>query len=506
MRARRLTTVAALGALLACFGAFAASAAPPARPRPNLVLLMGDDHGWDETGYNGHPWLETPVLDAMARDGLRLDRFYSGGASCSPTRATIITGRHHNRSGVFAPGFSLQRGEIGIARLLRDAGYATGHFGKWHLGPVKAESPTNPGALGFETWVSHDNFFELDPVLSRDGAAPEVCPGESSDVCVAEAIRFIERARTAGRPFCAVIWFGSPHEPYQALPDDLAAYADLPTDLGSRQVRLTSNETGRQIERPQRDVLRERFAEISAMDRAIGRLRRHLADTGVREDTLVWYCGDNGTPPEAVATVPFRGHKGQVYEGGIRVPGIIEWPARIRAGRASDVITVTTDMLPTLCELAGVATPPGILDGISLVPLLDGTLTERPRPVGFWNARPRQGLAPSIEPRLQQGTTPTAKLGPDGRFTRNFHNWIQPDIEERDFAGPRALLDNRFKLVVDAAGPGSVELFDIRSDPAEQRDLAAIHPDEVTRLSAALRGWQRSVLESLVAGSHGRRQ
>lgn len=491
---------------LAALAAGTAVAAEPAAPRPDIVLLMGDDHGWDETGYNGHPWLETPVLDEMARTGLRLDRFYAGGPSCSPTRATVITGRHHLRSGVFAPGWSLERGAIGIAGLLRGAGYATGHFGKWHLGPVKAASPTNPGALGFETWVSHDNFFELDPVLSRDGAAPETFPGESSEVCVTEAIRFIDRARAAGRPFLAVVWFGSPHEPYQALPDDLARYDDLPESLAARQVRLTSNETGRQVERPQRDVLRERFAEITAMDRAIGRLRAHLAAIGARDTTLVWYCGDNGTPPEAVATVPFRGHKGQVYEGGVRVPGIIEWPARIRAPRASDVTTVTTDTLPTLCELAGVAPPPGELDGVSLVPLLDGAMTARPRPVVFWNARPRPGLPPAIAPELQQGTTPTAKRGPDGAFTRGFSSVVQPDVAERDFGGDRAILDGPLKLVLDAAGPGSIELFDVRADPAEATNLAAARPADVARLTADLRTWQRSVLESLVAAGRGERR
>jgi len=497
----RLAVVAAVS--LAAGGA---PAAPLSGARPDIVLLMGDDHGWDETGYNGHPWIATPVLDEMARTGLRLDRFYSGGPSCSPTRATIITGRHHLRSGVFAPGWSLERGAIGIGGLLREAGYATGHFGKWHLGPVKAASPTNPGALGFETWVSHDNFFELDPVLSRDGAAPETFPGEGSDVCVTEAIRFIDRARAVGHPFLAVIWFGSPHEPYQALPDDLARYDGLPAALADRQVRLTSNETGRQVDRPQRDVLRERFAEITAMDRAIGRLRAHLAAIGARDDTLLWYCGDNGTPPEAVATVPFRGHKGQVYEGGVRVPGIIEWPARIRTPRVSDMITVTTDTLPTLCELAGVAPPPGELDGVSLVPLLAGTMPARTRPVVFWNARPRPGLAPSIEPELQRGTTPTAKRGPDGAFTRGFSNLVQPDVAERDFGGDRAILDDPLKLVLDAAGPGSVELFDVRADPAEATNLAAARPADVARLTAALRAWQQSVLESLVAAGRGERR
>src|SRR5688572_20740143 len=152
-----------------------------AADRPNIILLMGDDHGWDEVGYNGHPYLKTPVLDEMARTGLRLDRFYSGGSSCSPTRATVMTGRHHNRSGTFQPGWSLRPEEITVAHLLKQAGYATGHFGKWHLGPVNAKSPTNPGKMGFDEFLSHDNFFELNPHFSRNGGPPQQFKGESSE-------------------------------------------------------------------------------------------------------------------------------------------------------------------------------------------------------------------------------------------------------------------------------------------------------------------------------------
>ena len=134
---------------------------------PNIILLMGDDHGWEETGYNGHAYLQTPVLDEMAASGLRMDRFYSASPVCSPTRGSVITGRHPNRYGTFTPNWSIRPEEISIAQILADAGYTTAHFGKWHLGPVKASSPTNPGAMGFDTWLSHDNFFEIDPVLSR---------------------------------------------------------------------------------------------------------------------------------------------------------------------------------------------------------------------------------------------------------------------------------------------------------------------------------------------------
>lgn len=484
-------------ALIAGSVAFAAD-------RPNIVLLMGDDHGWDETGYNGHPYLKTPVLDAMASSGLRLDRFYSGGSSCSPTRGTIITGRHHHRYGTFNPGYSLRPEEIGVAKLLRDAGYATGHFGKWHLGAVKAGSPVNPGGLGFDEWLSHDNFFELDPTLSRNGGPPEKVKGESSAIVVAEAIRFIERAKQAGRPFFVVIWFGSPHEPYQALPEDLALYDQLPATFGAKQVRLTSNETGRPVQRLQRDVLRERFAEITAMDRAIGQLRTHLGGAGLRPNTLLWYCGDNGTPQEGVATVPFRGHKGSVYEGGSRVPGVIEWPAKIPRPRVSTVNTVTSDMLPTLCALAGAALPKRTLDGISLVPLLEGKMTERASPICFWDRVPARapGAKPYIDPELQKGTTPTAKIGPDGAGTRNFQNFHYPAVREEDIGGPAAIVDNRFKLVLDGARGSGTELFDLRADPAETKNVIAAHADEAKKLEQQLRTWQRSVLTSLTGADY----
>lgn len=503
MRLHRLVSV-----VIVTFAAVLAGAAPGAQPtdRPNFVLLMGDDHGWDETGYNGHPYLKTPALDEMARTGLRLDRFYSAGSSCSPTRGTVMTGRHHNRYGIFTPGWSLRPEEISVAQILRQAGYATGHFGKWHLGPVKASSPTNPGAMGFEEWVSHDNFFELDPYLSRNGGPPEQFKGESSEIIIAEALRFIDRAKRAGRPFFVVVWFGSPHEPYQALPKDLALYDKLPATFGARQVRLTSNETGRNTMRLQRDVLRERFAEITAMDRSIGQLRDHLRREELRQNTLLWYCGDNGTPQEAVATVPFRGHKGDIYEGGVRVAGLIEWPAKIARPQVSDVNTVTSDILPTLCDLAGQPLPKRPLDGISLQPLIAGRMAERPSPIGFWSARARQetagGRKPYINPELQKGTTPLVKLGPDGTATRNFQNFHHPDIREEDFAGPRSIVDNRYKLVVDGERSSGKELFDLRRDPAEKNNLIKSEPAVAAKLEQQLRAWQQSVLESLTGADY----
>lgn len=470
---------------------------------PNIILLMGDDHGWDETAYNGHPHLKTPVLDQMAVRGLRLDRFYAASPVCSPTRGSVITGRHPNRYGTFSAGWSLRPEEIGIAQVMKEAGYAAGHFGKWHLGPVKAASPTNPGAMGFDEWVSHDNFFEMNPPLSRNGSAPEQFEGESSAVVMEEAIKFIDKARENKQPFFVVIWFGSPHEPYSGLPEDLALYDDLPLEYQERSVRLTSNETGLPVERPQREVLRERFAEITAMDRSIGHLRDYLGEQKIRDNTLLWYFGDNGTPQEANATVPFRGQKAQVYEGGLRVPSVVEWPEGIPNPMVSDVNTVSSDVFPTLCELVGANLPDRPMDGISLLPLLNGNMEERPDPICFWNGvggnLTDDALEPYIDPDLQKGTTPLVKLS-GGIPTRNFKNYRHEHVQEEDFSGARAILGNRYKLVIHG-GVGDEakrELFDVRQDSAEQNNLIDSQPAIAGELELQLRDWQQSVLQSLL--------
>jgi len=470
--------------------------------QPNIVLMMGDDHGWEETGYHGHPHVRTPTLDAIAATGLRLDRFYSAHPSCSPTRGSFLTGRHPNRYGTFAPGWSFRPEEITLAHILRQAGYRCAHFGKWHVGAVKAASPVCPGAMGFHEWLSHDNFFELNPWLSRNGGPPEMFPGESSEILVREALRFIDRAHQEGQPFFTIVWFGSPHEPYSGLPADLALYDDLPARYSQKKVRLTSNETGGPTTRTLGEVLRERYAEITAMDRAIGMLRRHLAEKGLRDNTLLFYCGDNGTSADASLASPHRGVKGQVYEGGVLVPGLIEWPARVREPRTTTVRAHTSDLLPTLCALVGQPLPDRPLDGIDLTPLLDGKLTERPGPIYFWEYDTRrfagQPPEPYIDPELQQGTTPLAKLA-GGKATRDFKNYRQPPLAEADYRGPRAIIEGRYKLVLHEERDGSLrqELFDLETDPAEKQNQWEHQPALAARLQAQMRTWQDSVLRSL---------
>ncbi|QXD22697.1 sulfatase-like hydrolase/transferase [Opitutia bacterium ISCC 51] len=473
---------------------------------PNIILMMGDDHGWDEVAYNGHPHLKTPVLDEMAATGLRLDRFYSGHPSCSPTRGSFLTGRHPNRYGTFSPNWSMRPEEITIGHLMKQAGYRTGHFGKWHVGPVKKASPTSPGAMGFDEWLSHDNFFELDPVLVRNGGKPKKYPGESSEIVIDETIRFIGDAQKKKQPFMAVVWFGSPHEPYMGLPEDLALYDDLPQKYAKKKVKLTSVETGQSSTQILRDVLQVRYAEITAMDRAIGKLRDHLENEGLRDNTIVFYCGDNGVPSSGNgATNPFRALKGSVYEGGVRVPGVLEWPAMISQPRSSDLNTVTSDLLPTLAELVGQPLPDRPIDGVSLTPLLSGEMKERPSPIMFWNfdTGPEEANSdkPYIDPKLQEGTTPLIKMMA-GKYTRTFRNYHHSEIKDTDYNGSRTLLHERYKLVIDGEKDNGVELFDVVRDPYETTNLAEELPAITASLQDQMKNWQDSVINSLTAADY----
>ncbi|MBI1322512.1 sulfatase-like hydrolase/transferase [bacterium] len=498
---RSLRILAIISALSSISVSFSKAESTGVGKSPNIILMMGDDHGWEETGYNGHPHVKTPVLDEMAASGMKFERFYAGHPNCSPTRASFLTGRHPNRMGTFAPGWSIRPEEITLAHILARSGYHCGHFGKWHVGPVKKSSPTSPGAMGFHEWVSHDNFFEIDPQLSRNGGPPEPFHGESSAVIVDETIRFIDSAVSKRQPFLAVVWFGSPHEPYSGLPDDLKLYDDLPAKY-SKPVHVTSNETGENVNRPQGEVLRERYAEITAMDRAIGRLRSHLKSKGLKDDTLLFYCGDNGTSADSALGTPHRGVKGQVYEGGILVPGLIEWPNRIPKPRTTPFRASTLDLLPTLCELTGQPLPDRPIDGVSLIEALDGKASERHKPLYFWEFPAanvtRSKPVPWIDPELQQGTTPLVKkMG--GKATRDFRNFHHDNPGPDDFRGPRAIIEGRMKLVIHdpAKGKSRQELFDLETDPGEKANLAGQRLDESDMLIENLRGWQESVLRSL---------
>jgi len=473
MSMNRRTFLKTLGACLAAAGAPTATrAASPAKP--NIVLCMADDQGWGDMAYNGHPVLKTPHFDRMAAEALRFDRFYAAAPVCSPTRGSVMTGRHPNRYGCFKWGRTLRPQEITLAEALKPAGYATGHFGKWHLGPVRKGSPLTPGRSGFDEWLSAPNFFDNDPILSREGRALQT-HGESSMVTVDAALAFIRKHAKAGRPLLAVVWFGSPHGPHRAARRDLALYED----------------------QPKKD--RHWLGEITGMDRAVGKLRAELRALGIHENTLLWYTSDNGGLKPA--STGGRGRKGQIYEGGLRVPAILEWPARIRRPATTAVPCVTSDIYPTLLDLLDVKPanqPP--LDGISLAGLIEGKMAQRPRPIGFWK-HPTGGRS-----------TPSAKLMAELLEAQKAGKKVDPHTFGDDagkvkggypldaFPGHAAWLDWPWKLhriENKKKEDARLELYNLADDPMEKKNVADNHPDRVAAMRKPLEAWQQSVVRSL---------
>ena len=435
----RVGHVAALAILL--LSAIACTAPEePAAARPNFVLVMADDMGWGQTGYYGHPVLKTPELDAMAAAGLRFDRFYAGAPNCSPTRATVMTGRTNDRTGVEDHGFALRRPERTIARALDEAGYATGHFGKWHLNglrgpgvPILAADAHNPGVFGFDTWLSVTNFFERDPLMSRDGLFVQQ-QGDSSEIIVAEALQFMQRQVERSKPFFVVIWYGTPHSPWIASEEDRAAFASL--DENSQH----------------------HYGELVAMDRSIGALRAGLRELQVERNTVVWFTSDNGGLPriEPETVGGLRGFKGSLYEGGIRVPAIVEWPDGIAQGRVTGFPAATMDIFPTLAAVAGLPAEAALQpqDGIDLQALFETEQGPRERPIGF-------------------------------RHT-----------------GRIALIDNDLKIVKAKADEETFEVFDLAADPNETTDISSERPDQAARLRAAVEEWNASVEASANGGDY----
>lgn len=443
--------------------------------RPNIILCMADDQGWGDVGYAGHPVLKTPNLDAMAAAGLRFNHFYAAAPVCSPTRGSVMTGRHPNRYGCFSWGLPLRPQETTIAEALKSSGYATGHFGKWHLGSVQKGCPVNPGACGFDEWLSAPNFFENDPILSREGIAVQM-KGESSMVTVEAAIEFIRRHAKDSRPFLAVVWFGSPHVPHKASEQNLARYPDLP------------------------DNLRHYYGEISGIDDAMGKLRNELRQLGIRDNTILWYCSDNGGLPK-ISVTGGRASKASIYEGGLRVPAIIEWPARISKPAITEVPCNTVDIFPTLVEIANAgpkARRP--LDGISLVPLVDGQMKARSRPMGFWSypARGKRTPTDTLMPALLNAQKNGDEAG-DRKVLFLEAGKIVDQYSEKSFPGHAAWLDWpwKFHRIEDKDGGVKTELYNLAEDPQENADQIGQQPDRSKTMQADLEKWLASVAASL---------
>ena len=305
--------------------------------KPNIILIMTDDQGWGQTGYYNHPLLKTPNLDEMANNGLRFDRFYAGAPVCSPTRASVLTGRSNDRTGVYDHGYRLRLQEKTISQALKNNGYITAHFGKWHLNglrgpgaPILKDDKYGPQNFGFDHWLSVTNFFDINPLMSENGDFIDF-NGNSSEIIFNEALSFIKERKNKEMPFFILIWDGSPHSPFIADDKDNIDFNNL--DERSKN----------------------HYGELVAFDNSLGDFRKGLQEIGISNNTILWFNSDNGglgkkqnISPSTVGGL--KGQKGDIWEGGIRVPSIIEWPSVIKS-RISTYPSSTMDIFPTIVDI-----------------------------------------------------------------------------------------------------------------------------------------------------------
>ena len=457
--------------------AFLSSLNVAAQTKPNIILIMADDLGWGDTGYNGNTVIKTPNLDKMASEGIRFNRFYSASAQSSPTRASVLTGRNPFRMGVYQANVGILRPEeVTLPELLKENGYATGHFGKWHLGSLTCtEKDANRGKPGntaeynppalhgyIDAFVTESKVPTFDPMKKprerfnpkgwdyiKEGEAfvpygtnywdingkkvTDKLDGDDSRVIMDRVIPFIGKSAKNKTPFLAVVWFHAPHMPCVAGPTFQAMY------------------------KGQNPEMQNYAGCITAMDEQIGRLRSYLKENGQNENTLIFFCSDNGPENGSPGvTGGFRDRKHSLHEGGVRVPGIMIWPKKITSPFTTDIPCVTSDYLPTIIDVLKINKNkiPYRLDGISLLPLVEGRMKERPSPIGF--------LFPAQE-----------------SFT-----------------------DNQYKLY---AKNGIFELYNIVKDPYEKNDIQATQSSVVYKMKDSLLKFTTSCKSSFEGVEYGKR-
>jgi len=441
-------------------------------PPPNIIMIMADDLGYGDVGFNGNSVIQTPALDRLASEGLVFDRFYAAAPICSPTRGSSLTGRHPFRYGILsAHTGGMRAGERTIAEILGEQGYATGFFGKWHLGYIRPDAeqddrgyysppwhhgfdrtfatksavPTwNPSVTppGWNRWGNYEGALWGSSIYLEDGEmTTENLKGDDSRVIMDRALPFAEQAVANDKPFFMCIWFHTPHEPVVAGKE----YRDLYPDASKEAQHY--------------------YGSITAMDEQIGRLMETLEKLGIADETIIWFTSDNGPSghhvKESIASAgPYRGSKHTVYEGGLRVPTVLTWPGRIEPGSTS-YLSGTVDQLPTLLTLAEINADfdERPMDGIDLSDAIFKGATERPGGMGLGWMRLHEGIDAVV---WQEG---------------------------------------RYKLIK-KRGKGRTELYDLQADPAESNNLASDIPDQVREMSQTLREWEASCQLSRDGGDY----
>lgn len=433
--------------------------------------MMTDDQGHDDIGYASGGKFNTPVLDEMAENGIRFNRAYSAAPVCTPTRASVLTGRHPNRMGAFNYGHTLTSRESTLPELCSAAGYRTGFFGKWHLGPVQEGATNSPDEAGFDTWTAAPNYYDNNPILSVNGRAKQF-NGESAMVTVEQAEEFIKDAVDVGDPFLVVIWTANPHTPYELTNDLKEQYA------GSKHPGFSG--------------------EITAVDHALGHLRMTLSNLSVRETTLVWFTSDNGSKAKYDTNASHRGAKGDLYEGGIRVPAVIEWPAEIRSSGRSDFPVTTTDIVPTISSLLNIRLPDRPIDGVNLLSHIQGWQSKRCKPVGFWFASEIEGQLIYTNKILRSMLNAQSKSkkfdSPYETVTKDVLTKALDRLGDGESIGPAAWLDGDWKLHDRGA---QFELYNIRDDPGENTSVLRENKERAATMKTDLAAWKKSVIKSM---------
>ncbi len=433
------------------------AAAEDTKIKPNIVILLADDLGFKDVGCYGGPVI-TPNIDHLAAEGVRFTDFYSGCAVCSPSRATLLTGRQHIRAGIYSwvnvkthKSHLLER-EITIPEILKGQGYDTAHFGKWHLGlpyGKYTDKPT-PDKHGFDYWFTTENNAEpshKNPVnFYRNGKPVGKLEGYSCQLVVDEAINWLDNHHDPKKPFFLNIWFHEPHD-RRAAPEEIS--------------NLYEGETKEKVY----------SGTIDNTDRAIGRLLKKLKKVAPVENTLIIYASDNGSVfPSRVGNL--RGKKATNWEGGIRVPGIFYWPGKIPKGKTISTPAGLVDILPTLCSVLDQPNPKGVfIDGSNIKPLLmdqEAKFT-RHQPL-FWHLH-------------MSGNIVAMR---DGNYSL---------VANRDYKLDKAF---RFKEemipAIKSGGYKNYQLYDLVKDPGQKTNIASEYPEVVERLKKKLLKINASVM------------
>jgi len=428
-----------------------------AATQPNIVIMLADDLGAGDLSCYGSPENKTPHLDQLAKDGLQFSDFYAASAVCSPSRAALQTGRFSVRAGVYSwvatsQKMHLRVEETTIAELLKAAGYATAHIGKWHLGYGLTDdvSGPDPGDHGYDHWLATGNNAQPSHHnpnnFVRNGKALGEVKGYSCQIVADEAIKWLDQHRNTKKPFFLNICF---HEPHQRVAS--------PPELAARHPG---------VKQP------EYYGCIENMDDAAGRILKKLNALGEADNTLVIFTSDNGSyRTDRANNRNLKGRKTQLWEGGIRAPGIIRWPGRIKPGTGSDVPAGLVDLLPSACAAAGVPLPKNVtLDGTSLLPLFATGKLVRPKPL-YWFYNPSRPVC----------------VIRDG-------DWCLLADPEIDLPRQNMFLE-RFIGDIKKTGFKNYRLHNLRTDAAQEIDLSEKEPDRFAKMKAQMLKLHRDVMD-----------